>query len=77
MRAEPGHIDGNLEWTKQAYLLTNSAIRHWDFPKAQTFRICNVAKHLTVTRLFGFNVAVMVEELSLRHMTSCSSFPVN
>lgn len=31
MRADPGYMNGTLAWTKQAYLLTQSAIRHWDF----------------------------------------------
>ena len=35
MRAEHDDPTGILEWTTQAYSLTNSAIRHWDFPAAQ------------------------------------------
>ena len=57
MRAEPNFIDGILEWTKQAYLLTNSAIRHWDFPKVKIFRVCDVAKHIRDARRFQYDMS--------------------
>jgi len=57
MRADPGYIDGILEWTKQAYLLTNSAIRHWDFPKAKTFRVCDVAEHIRDAGRFRYDMS--------------------
>lgn len=43
MRAEPGDSNGSLSWTKQAYLLTQSAIRHWDFPATQATQVRHIA----------------------------------
>ena len=57
MSARPGFIDGNLLWTKQVYLLTNSTIRHWDFSTAATFRVCDIAKHIRDTRRFHYDMS--------------------
>ncbi len=43
MRADPGYVNGNLEWTEQAYLLTQSAVRHWDFSVAQGVQVRHIA----------------------------------
>lgn len=43
MRAEPGYLNGILEWTRQQYLLTQSAINHWDYPVAQGVQVCHIA----------------------------------
>lgn len=31
MAAKPGYITGNLEINKYNYVLTNSAVKHWDY----------------------------------------------
>jgi hypothetical protein len=43
MRADPGYVNGTLSWTRQAYLLTQSAIRHWDFHVAQGVQVRHIA----------------------------------
>ena len=43
MRADPGYVNGTLSWTKQAYLLTQSAIRHWDISVTQGVQVCHIA----------------------------------
>jgi hypothetical protein len=35
MGAKPGFITGNLEITQHGYVLSNSAIRYWDFPTVE------------------------------------------
>ncbi|KIW16242.1 hypothetical protein PV08_06293 [Exophiala spinifera] len=57
MRADPGFIDGILEWTQQAYLLTHSAIRHWDFPGVKRFRVCDVAMHIRDAHRFRYDIS--------------------
>lgn len=44
MMAEYGNPTGILEWTTQAYVLTNSAISHWDFPAAPGIQVSHVAQ---------------------------------
>ncbi|KAI9841868.1 MAG: hypothetical protein M1837_000338 [Sclerophora amabilis] len=44
MRAEYGNPAGILEWTAQAYDLTFSAIRYWDFPVTQGVTVGHVAQ---------------------------------
>lgn len=46
MRGDPESLDGYLSWTKQRYLLTSSAIRHWDFPTTQDVRVCDIVNHI-------------------------------
>jgi hypothetical protein len=38
-----GDINGELQWEQQDYILTNSAIDHWDFSVASSFRACDIA----------------------------------
>ncbi|OAG34972.1 hypothetical protein AYO21_10859 [Fonsecaea monophora] len=57
MRAEPGFIDGILEWTQQLYLLSTSAIRKWDFPRAKFFRVCDIANHIRDARRFRYDMS--------------------
>lgn len=38
-----GEIDGRLEWSYLEYLLTNSAIRYWDFPVRMAIQVQHVA----------------------------------
>ena len=67
MTAKPGYIDGSLEWTRQAYLLTSLspqayllttlAIRHWDFSKAKNSRVRDVAKHIRDTGRFQYDMS--------------------
>jgi hypothetical protein len=42
--ADYGNPTGRLEWTSQAYDLTSSAIRHWDFQAAQGVQVSHVAQ---------------------------------
>ena len=44
MRAEYDDPTGILEWSKQDYVLTNSAVRHWDFPAAQGLKVEHIAR---------------------------------
>ena len=46
MRADPGFVNGILEWTENQYLLTNSALRHWDYPIVGHVRLCDIARLL-------------------------------
>lgn len=43
MVTDYGDIDGRLEWSDLAYLLTNSAIQHWDFPVTLAIEVRHVA----------------------------------
>jgi len=43
MRADLGYVNGTLAWTQQAYLLTQSAIRHWDFRVALGVQVQHIA----------------------------------
>lgn len=43
MRADPGYVNGVLSWTRQQYILTQSAIRHWDIPVAQGVQVRQIA----------------------------------
>ena len=57
MRAEAGFINGILEWTLQAYQLTNSAIRHWDMPIIGTVRVCDIAQHIYNARRHQYDMS--------------------
>ncbi len=46
IRAEFGDPTGRLEWTKQAYTLTHSAIRHWDFQVVGEVHVKDIAEHI-------------------------------
>ena len=46
MRANPEEVTGILSWSHQAYLLTTSALRHWDFPIFQSVQVRQVASAL-------------------------------
>lgn len=46
MRAEPGYVNGILEWTEHPYILTISAVNHWDFPVVGQVRVCDIARLL-------------------------------
>jgi hypothetical protein len=43
MRADPGFVNGILEWSKLTYITTNSAIGYWDFPVRQGIQVRHVA----------------------------------
>ncbi|KAJ5712965.1 uncharacterized protein N7483_010146 [Penicillium malachiteum] len=43
MVTDYGDINGRLEWTDLAYLLTTSAIQHWDFPVTMAIEVRHVA----------------------------------
>jgi ferric iron reductase protein FhuF len=43
MVTDYGEIDGRLEWSNLTYLLTNSAIRHWDYPVIMAIEVRHVA----------------------------------
>lgn len=40
---EYGDPTGELQWETHDYILTNSAIRHWDFTPASYVRVCDIA----------------------------------
>ena len=42
MRADPGYVDGILDWTVQAYTETNSKIRCWDYLGKNGVRVCDI-----------------------------------
>lgn len=42
MRAEPGYIDGILDWTVQAYTETTSGIQYWDYTAKNSVRVCDI-----------------------------------
>ena len=42
MRADPGYINGILEWTSQAYTETSSRIQQWDYSAKNGVRVCDV-----------------------------------
>lgn len=46
MRADPGYVNGILEWKEHQYLLTSSAIRYWDYPVPGNVRVCDIARLL-------------------------------
>ncbi|KKZ65485.1 hypothetical protein EMCG_08675 [[Emmonsia] crescens] len=39
-----GETAGRLEWSNLGYLLTTSAIKHWDFPVAMAIEVQHVAR---------------------------------
>lgn len=46
MRTDPGYVNGILEWTELQYTLTNSSVRHWDYPVLGNVRVCDIARLL-------------------------------
>lgn len=46
MKAEYENPTGMLEWTKQAYLLSISAVRYWDFQTIQHVTVGQIARLL-------------------------------
>lgn len=42
MRADPGYINGILDLSSHSYLMTNSAIQHWDFATVGIVRVCDI-----------------------------------
>lgn len=43
MVTDYGEIEGRLEWSDLAYLLTTSAIQHWDIPATMAIEVRHVA----------------------------------
>lgn len=39
MRADSGIREGTLEWSRQLYAVSNSAIQYWDFPVVQPLQV--------------------------------------
>jgi hypothetical protein len=57
MTAEPGYIDGYLDWTKQNYTLTRSAIRCWDFQAVQGLQVHHIANLIYQLRRDRYNMS--------------------
>jgi hypothetical protein len=43
MSAEPGYVNGTLYLTTHLYILTTSALGHWDFPAVPGLQVCHIA----------------------------------
>lgn len=41
-----GSMNDHFNWIKQAYLLSSSAIRHWDFLTSQDVQVCQIVNHI-------------------------------
>ena len=46
MRAERGYVNGILDWEENSYTLTNSALRHWDYPVTGNVTVRDIARLL-------------------------------
>lgn len=46
MATEYEETEGRLEWSNLQYLLTNSALHHWDYPAVQPIQVLHVARSI-------------------------------
>lgn len=57
MRADPGNINGILEWTEHAYTLSNSSVNYWDYPVAGNVRVCDIARLLYAAKRHQYDMS--------------------